>query len=215
MKMKTRTLVLLLAAELLSASPAFGLALKFAPAGGAAWVAGKQIEESETGYNLGGAIELEVWKGFDYGLRYYCSDVNTSIPNPLASDSTPANLDARFRHHAFMLTNSWSPGWRWVDPYVRGSAGLYFWQQLDENGDLYEYMTVQDSDTTVNELEATSFGVGLGGGLRIWPTDWLGLRLGVDYDLIFSEDKETFGPDDANESLLRAGGELIFRIPLK
>lgn len=213
--MRTRLLASMVIAGLMGTSPIFGMSLKFAPAGGAVWAVGEEIEESNFGYNFGGAVEVEVWKGFDYGLRYYYSDVETLIPNPLASDSTPETLDAEFIHHAFALTNAWSPGWKWVDPYVRGCAGLYSWRQLDANGDLYEFMVVQDADTTINELAAASFGIGIGGGLRIWPTEFLGFRLGVDYDLIFSEDREKFGATDANENLLRVGGEVIFRLPLK
>jgi len=212
--MRTRLLATLVIAGLTGTSPIFGMSLKFAPAGGAVWAVGEEIESSDFGYNFGGTVEVEVWKGFDYGLRYYYSDVETLIPNPLASDSTPETLDAEFTHHVFQLTNAWSPGWKWVDPYVRGCAGLYSWQQLDADGDLYEFMVVQDADTTINEFAATSFGIGIGGGLRIWPTDWLGFRLGVDYDLIFSEDREKFGATDANENLLRVGAEVVFRIPL-
>lgn len=212
--MRTRLLVSMLIAGLMGTSPAFGMALKFAPAGGAVWAVGEEIEKSNFGYSFGGAVEIEVWKGFDYGFKYFYSDVNTLIPNPLASDSTPETLDAEFIHHVFQLTNSWSPGWKWVDPYVRGCAGLYSWRQLDGNGDPFEVINPEDTSTTV-ELSATSFGIGLGGGVRIWPTDWIGLRVGVDYDLIFSEDREKFGATDANENLLRVGGEVIFRIPLK
>jgi len=213
--MRTRLLATLVIAGLMGTSPIFGMCLKFAPAGGAVWAVGEEIEESNFGYNFGGTIEIEIWKGFDYGLRYCYSDVETLIPNPLASDSTPETLDAEFIHHVFQLTNAWSPGWKWVDPYVRGCAGLYSWRQLDANGDLYEFMVVQDADTTINELAAASFGIGIGGGLRIWPTQVLGFRLGVDYDLIFSEGREKFGATDANENLLRVGGEVVFRIPLK
>jgi hypothetical protein len=204
---------------LMIASPAFGLALKFAPGAGAVWAVGREIEESDIGYNFSGAVEIEVWKGFDYGFKYYYSEVPTTFTDSMLFDTAVTTVDATFRHQAFMLTNSWSPGWRWVDPYVRGSAGLYSWQQLDRNDDLFELVTVNPEDSTdttsVTEFKATSFGVGLGGGLRIWPTDWIGLRLGVDYDLIFSENREKFGSQDANENLFRVGGEIVFRIPIK
>jgi opacity protein-like surface antigen len=214
--MRTRLLATAVIAGLLAVSPAFGLALKFAPGGGAVWAVGEEIEESNFGYNFGGTVEVEVWEGFDYGLRYYYSDVSANLhPILFEFDSFPPTLHPQFIHHVFQLTNAWSPGWKWVDPYVRGSAGLYSWQQLDEDGNLFEHMIVNEADTTVNELKATSFGIGLGGGLRIWPTEFLGFRLGVDYDLIFSEDREKFGATDANENLLRVGGEVIFRIPLK
>lgn len=212
--MRTRLLASMLIAGLVGTSPVFGMSLKFAPAGGAVWTVGEEIESSNFGYNFGGAIEIEVWKGFDYGLRYYYSDVSTDIIASITSDTTPETFPADFTHHVFQLTNSWSPGWKWVDPYVRGSAGLYSWQQLDEDGNLFEHMIVNEADTTINELKATSFGIGLGGGLRIWLTDFVGVRLGVDYDLIFSEDREKFGATDANENLLRVGAEIVFRIPL-
>lgn len=212
--MKTRLLAIALTAGLLTVSPAFGLALKFAPGGGAVWATGDEIEASDIGVNFGGAIEAEVWKGFDYGIKYFYSTVSTDWINPAASDSTPATFPADFTHHAFQLTNSWSPGWRWVDPYVRGAAGLYLWRQLDEDGDIYEYINPEDS-SIVNELSATSFGISLGGGVRIWPVEFVGLRLGLDYDLVFSENRTDFGTHDANDNLLRVGGEVVFRIPLQ
>jgi hypothetical protein len=212
--MKSKALIATLLAGLIIASPLFGLSLKFAPGGGAVWVIGDEIEESDIGYNFSGAVEIEVWKGFDYGLRYYYSDVSTDIIASITSDTTPETFPADFIHHVFQLTNAWSPGWKWVDPYVRGAAGLYSWQQLDEDGNIFEVINPQDTAKTV-ELAATSFGISFGGGLRIWPTEFLGFRLGVDYDLIFSEDREKFGATDANENLLRVGGEVIFRIPLK
>jgi hypothetical protein len=212
--MKTRFLAIALIAGLFAASPALGLALKFAPGAGAVWVTGDEIEASYIGYSFGGAVEAEVWKGFDYGIKYYYSKVSTDWINPAATDSTPATFPADFTHHAFGLTNSWSPGWKWIDPYVRGAAGLYLWQQLDEDGNIYEYINPEDS-TAINELSATSFGISLGGGVRIWPVEFLGFRLGLDYDLIFSENRADFGTHDANDNLLRVGGELIFRVPLK
>ncbi|MEA3312454.1 MAG: hypothetical protein U9Q76_09595 [candidate division WOR-3 bacterium] len=212
--MKSKALIATLLAGLIIASPLFGLSLQFAPGGGAVWAIGDEIEESDIGYNFSGAVEIEVWKGFDYGLRYYYSDVSTDIIASITSDTTPETFPADFIHHVFQLTNTWSPGWRWVDPYVRGAVGLYSWQQLDEDGNIFEVINPQDTAKTV-ELAATSFGISFGGGIKIWPTEFLGFRLGVDYDLIFSEDREKFGASDANENLLRVGGEVIFRIPLK
>jgi|GEM_PF-4958357 len=214
--MKTRTYTaMLLITGLLFSAPLFGFALKFAPAGGAVWVLGKQIDESKTGFVTGASLELEVWKGFDYGFRYLYSNVDVVMPNSFIADTAVKSVDAKLVHQSFALTNSWSPGWKWVDPYVRGAMGLYSWRLLDGEDSLFKHTIINKKDTTVNELKATSFGLSVGGGLRIWPTEWIGLRLGVDYDLIFSEDKKKFGETDANENLLRAGGEVIFRLGLR
>lgn len=210
--MRNKASIILLAAGFLGISPLFGLALKFAPGAGAVWAVGDEISESDIGYNVSGAIEVEVWKGFDYGFRYYYSNVSTNIINP--SDTFPAVLPADFTHHVFALTNTWSPGWRWVDPYVRGAVGLYSWQQLDEDGNIFEVINPQDTATTV-ELAATSFGISFGGGIKIWLIEYVGFRLGADYDLIFSENREKFGSQDANENLFRIGAEAIFRLPIK
>jgi len=212
--MKSKALIATLLAGLIIASPLFGLSLKFAPGGGAVWAIGEQIEESEIGYNFSGAVEIEVWKGFDYGLRYYYSKVGTTVPNTFNTDTAITSYDAKFIHHAFALTNAWSPGWKWVDPYVRGSVGLYAWKQLDEDGNIFEVINPQDTAKTV-ELAATSFGISFGGGIKIWPVKYVGFRLGADYDLIFSENRERFGSQDANENLLRIGVEAIFRLPIK
>lgn len=211
-----KTTLILIIAGLITATPLFGLSLTFAPAGGVDWTLGDRIDEGGLGYHAGGSIELEVWKGFDYGLRYFYSTTPAVVPNQFNTDTTLSSYNVEFVRHVFQLTNSWSPGWRWVDPYVRGSLGLYPWQELSADTLLQAIIIdSQTKDTTYNELKATSFGVSVGTGVRIWPTQWLGLRVGVDYDLIFSEDRDKFGVDDANDNLLRVGGEVVFRVPLK
>lgn len=214
--MTKKMTLLLLAVGVMAESPLFGLALKFAPAGGVAWSVGDKMDQADLGFNAGGTIEMEIWKGFDYGFRYFYSNTPAVVPNQFNTDSSIISYDVQFVRHAFQLTNTWSPGWRWVDPYVRGSLGLYSWQELNADT-LIQAMIIntQTKDTTYHELKATSFGLSVGGGVRIWPTQFLGFRLGVDYDLIFNENREKFGTDDANDNLLRLGGEIIFRVPLK
>ncbi|MBN2380344.1 hypothetical protein JXM67_11150 [candidate division WOR-3 bacterium] len=203
----------------LTATPTFALSLKVAPAGGVTWALGSEIEESEIGFNAGGTVEIEVWKGFDYGLRYYYSQAPTVFTDSMLFDTLETTVSATFVHHVLQLTNTWSPGWKWVDPYVRGAAGFYLWQQQDDDGEIFDLVTVNPQDSTdttsVFEYKGTNFGISLGGGVRIWPTDFLGFRLGVDYDLVFTENKGDFGAQDANENLLRIGGEIIFRFPIK
>jgi len=214
--MKKTLSTLLLLAGFFSSTSVFGLALNFAPAGGVAWTLGKKVDEAGTGFNAGGSVEVEVWKGFDYGFRYLYSNVPSTVPNQFNGDTSVSSYDVTFLNNAFLLTNTWSPGWRWVDPYLRGSAGLYSWKE--NSGDTIlkaEIINTTTKDTTYNDVKATSFGISLGGGIAVWPLEFLGIRLGVDYDMVFSEDKEKFGADDANENLLRVGGEVIFRFPLK
>ncbi len=205
--MKNKTLLTSIAVLLmLYASPLFALSLRVGGGGGTLWTFGKEIDTSRPGYAFKGVLEAELWKGFSYGFRYSYSEAPATVQD---------SLDVTFRHQSFQLTNTWSPGWRWVDPYLRGAAGINVWQE--RSGDtLVKSIIINSSthDTTTNEVKGVNFGIGLGGGIEISPFDFVGLRLGADYDLIFSEDKEKFGSNDANENLLRVGGELVFRIPL-
>jgi len=217
--MMKKGLILGLVISGLVSTPMFALSLKVAPAGGITWALGEEIEESDLGFSAGGTVELEVWKGFDYGLRYYYSKAPTVFTDSMLFDTLETTVDATFAHHVFQLTNTWSPGWKMFDPYIRGAAGLYFWQQQDEDGELFEMINVNPEDntdtTSIYEMKGTNFGISLGGGLRIWPTDFLGFRLGADFDLVFSENRGDFGSQDANENLLRVGADIVFRFPIK
>ncbi len=201
---------------MLGASPLFALSLRAGGGGGAQWVTGDRIDSTEMGYNFKGLLEAEIWRGFSYGFRYSYSSSPAFVPNDFNTDTSITSYNAEFIHQSFQLTNTWSPGWRWVDPYLRGAAGINVWQERSADT-LAKSIIINASthDTTTNEVKGVNFGIGLGGGIEIAPFDFVGLRLGVDYDLIFSEDKEKFGSNDANENLLRVGAELIFRIPIK
>lgn len=210
--MLAATVVLFVAA----ATPVFCLNLNIGAGGGTLLATGKEIDKADPGYSFKGLLEAEIWNGFSYGVRYSYSNTPAEVVNNFNNDTTVASYNVNFAHHAFHLTNTWSPGWRWVDPYIRGAAGINIWEE--RLGDtLLKAVIINSStkDTTINEVKAASFGIGLGGGISITPVDFLSLRLGVDYDIIFSENKEKFGSEDANENLLRVGGELVFRIPIK
>lgn len=95
-------------------------------------------------------------------------------------------------------------------PYVMAGIGVFPWKfTMDgRSGD------AMMSPVGIDEFSKTSFGWNTGAGLEVFLVRDLSLFAQVNYQYIYSEDKDKFGPDFGNQGLLQVGGGLSYYFQL-